>query len=100
VANLNTVSTVLIARPKEIIMNAKLIAALFVTAVIGSASAFAGQSSGRDSVYATPGSHSSKPTVVAVNPRHGRSSVYVGDTAAPQTRSTVADTVIVKPGRA
>jgi len=81
-------------------MNAKLIGFAVALALLGSTNAFAGQNSGRDSVYATPGSHSSKPTAVAAHTRHGRSSVYVGDVQAPVSKSTVADTVAFKPGRA
>lgn len=81
-------------------MNAKLIALAAALALLGSTNVFAGQSFGRDSVYATAGSHSSKATTVAANARHGRSSVYVGDVKAPVSKSTVADTVVFRPGRA
>lgn len=81
-------------------MNAKLIGFAVALALLGSTSAFAGQNFGRDSVYATPGSHSSKSTAVATTARYGRSSVYVGDVKAPVGKSTMADTVVFKPGRA
>ena len=81
-------------------MNAKLIGFAVAFALLGSTNAFAGQNSGRDSVYATPGSHASKSTAAATTIRQGRSSVYVGDVKAPVSKSTVADTVTFKPGRA
>jgi len=81
-------------------MNAKLIGVAVALALLGSANVFAGQPFGRDSVYATPGTYSSKSSVVAVNVRHGRSSVYVGDVPAPRPASPVAASTIVKPGRA
>ena len=81
-------------------MNAKLIGFAVAIALLGSTNVFAGQNSGRDSVYATPGSHSSKSTAVTTTIRQGRSSVYVGDVQAPVSKSTVADTVVFRPGRA
>jgi hypothetical protein len=81
-------------------MNAKLIGFAVAIALLGSTNVFAGQSFGRDSVYATPGSYSSKSSTVATNTRHGRSSVYVGDVRAPAPKSTVAGTAAFKLGRA
>jgi hypothetical protein len=81
-------------------MNTKLIGFAVALALLGSTSVFAGQNSGRDSVYATPGSHASKSTAVATTTRHGRSSVYVGDVKGSVSKSTVAGTVVFKPGRA
>ena len=82
-------------------MNAKLIASAVALALLGSTNLFAEQKSGRSSIYATPGSSSSRSTTLAVSSRQGRSSVYVGDVAAPTAKSTtVADTEILKHGRA
>lgn len=85
-------------------MTAKLIAAAFATALLASTSAFAGETYGRDSVYAKPGTTSTKVTATTAAPRFGRSSVYVGDVATPSTtgttKSTVAHDIELKPGRA
>lgn len=67
--------------------------------LFGSASVFAGQHFGRDSVYAEPGSLSSKAGSAMMSPRPGRSSLYVTDVPAP-SKSTVAAAVVLKAGPA
>jgi hypothetical protein len=80
-------------------MNAKLIGTALVLALLGSTNLFAGQPFGRDSVYATPGTYTSKSSAAAVVVRPGRSSVYASDQPAPR-KSTVVNTAVIKPGRA
>ncbi len=83
-------------------MNAKLIASAVALALLGSLNVYAGQQFGRDSVYAAPGTptYSSKSSAVAGAIRPGRSSVYVGDVPASRPASTVATSIVPKPGRA
>ena len=81
-------------------MNAKLILAVFAT-LIATSAAHAGQSFGRDSVYAAPGASPSQPSTVSVAIRHGRDSVYATGTIGKQVpRSVTASDVVYKPGRA
>lgn len=82
-------------------MNAKLIVAVFA-ALTATSAAHAGQSFGRDSVYASPGvSASTQPTTVSPVVRHGRDSVYATQTPSRAERRPVAtNDVVYKPGRA
>ena len=81
-------------------MNAKLILAVFAT-LIATSTAHAGQSFGRDSVYASPSASPSQPSTVSVASRHGRDSVYATGTIGKQVpRSVTANAVVYKPGRA
>ena len=83
-------------------MNAKLIGFAVALALLGSTHLFVGQPFGRDSVYVNPSAtyYSSKSSTAAAAIRPGRSSVYASDVAAPRPATAVANTAIVKPGRA
>lgn len=77
-------------------------AIFFLAAAIASASAFAGERAGRDSVYAKPGLTVSAPTNTAraAIDRNGRSSVYAKDlTIRPRSQAQYAR-MIEKVGRA
>ncbi len=77
-------------------------AVFFIAAAIASASAFAGERAGRDSVYAKPGLTLSAPTNTAraAVDRNGRSSIYAKDlTIRPRSQAQYAR-VIEKAGRA
>lgn len=82
-------------------MNAKLTSLAMAAALLGSTSAFAGQSFGRDSVYAPPGASTGTPSkAVTAITRAGRGSVYAYDLPAPTPKGQVKFTVMFKPGRA
>lgn len=82
-------------------MNAKLIVAL-IAGALSTANAYAAQPFGRDSVYATPGTHYSKPSTSSVTTaRFGRDSVYATPGASASTASPTQHTQIqYKYGRA
>lgn len=80
-------------------MNVKLIGVAVALALLGSTNLFAGQPFGRDSVYATSGTYTSKSSSAAVVVRPGRSSVFASDQPAPRP-STVVNAAVIKPGRA
>ena len=82
-------------------MDAKLTSFAIAAALLGSTSAFAGQSFGRDSVYATPRASTGTPSkAVTATTRAGRGSVYAYDLPAPTPKGQVKITVIFKSGRA
>lgn len=78
-------------------MNAKFIVVL--TATLIAAPAFAGQEFGRDSVYATPGTPTSKPLAGAPVARFGRDSVYATQSVG-QKQQVKVGAVTYKAGRA
>jgi hypothetical protein len=81
-------------------MNAKLASLTFAAAVFAATSAFAGQPSGRDSVYANPGVTVPSAKVAKTSPGNGRGTVTAYDLPAPtpKERATFAGTL--RPGRA
>jgi hypothetical protein len=72
-------------------MNAKLMNLTLAAALFASASAFAGQPNGRDSVYAASGSSFPSAKVTRATSGNGRGSVYAADLPAPSPRTAVGE---------
>lgn len=81
-------------------MNAKLISFTVAAALLASTSAFAGQPSGRDSVYAAPGVSIPGAQAAKTYTGGGRGSVYASDLPAPTPKESAKVAVNFRAGRA
>ena len=72
-------------------MNAKLVSLALATALFASASAFAGQANGRDSVYATPDAAFPSAKAARATGGNGRGCVYASDLPAPTSKSAIGE---------
>jgi hypothetical protein len=81
-------------------MNAKPAALGVALAMLGAATVYADQPSGRSSVYAAPGATSTRPEVDNALKGNGRGSVYARDLPPPTPRDRMqAIAIVLKPGR-
>ena len=81
-------------------MKARAISFTLAAAVLASATAFAGQPNGRDSVYAEPSPSTTGASGGPAVTRAGRASMYAYDVPAPTPKDKVELAVTLKPGRA
>ena len=81
-------------------MRTTAISLTLAAALLGSASAFAVQPFGRDSVYAASGPVTHSPAKGPAATRDGRASVFASDVPAPTPKDKVQIAVALKPGRA